>query len=151
MTHPSIHTTLAHSYLVYFVCSVVGLFADTLIGFDVTMRFGPQIAIICFGAGALLIAWAQYTSRYYAKHEGDSPSSPYFFHGPYRYMRNPTHLGMVILVTGYTVVSGSIVFFVLTLIGYLVSNIFFHTYEAILTRTYDGEYKNYQSKVPKIL
>ena len=146
MPNDSIHTTLAHSYLTYFICSIVGLFIDTLIGFTINVRFGNHIAIICFLTGTLLIAWAQYTSR----HTHVQTSTPYFFRGPYRYMRNPTHLGIVILVTGYTVVSGSLVFFAVTVIGYLISNIFFHQYEAILDRTYGGEYKTYQAKVPKI-
>lgn len=150
----SIHATLAHSYLAYFVFSIIGLFVDTLIGFDMPPSvYANTITVICFGVGALLILWAQYTSRT-AKHtnpEDQSPADPYFFRGPYRYMRNPTHLGMVILVTGYTAVSGALVFFVVTVIGYLVSNIFFQKYEAILDRTYDGAYKQYQKEVPKIL
>lgn len=146
MAQPSIHTTLAHSYLIYFICSIVGLFADTLLGFDVTLPYANTVAIICFGAGALLIMWAQYTSR----HTKKDPKHPYFLHGPYRLMRNPTHLGMVVLVLGYTVVSGSVIFCAITLVGYLVSNVFFRKYETMLKTTYDGTYQEYQSKVPKI-
>ncbi|MBP6904859.1 MAG: hypothetical protein KBB91_02270 [Candidatus Pacebacteria bacterium] len=150
---PSIHHILAHSYLMYFVSSIIGLFIDTLIGFSITVPYADTITGICFGVGALLILWAQYTSRHSAKKNGDQEAirGPYFFKGPYRYMRNPTHLGMVILVTGYTLVSGSIVFFAITVIGYLVSNIFFHRYEAILDRTYGEDYQKYQASVPKIL
>lgn len=142
----SIHKTLAHSYLIYFICSFIGLFADMMVGFDISLPYANTIAIVCFGAGALLIAWAQYTSRL-IKH---TPSHPYFLHGPYKIMRNPTHLGMVILVLGYTVVSGSIIFCAITLVGYLVSNVLFRKYEMQLKSTYDGKYEAYQSKVPKI-
>ena len=147
MKNQSIHTTLAHSYLTYFIGSIVGLFADTLLGFDVALPYAPTIAVVCFVLGAVLILWAQYTSRH-AKQEG---KNPYFLCGPYRYMRNPTHLGMVVLVLGYTTVSGSIIFCAITIIGYLVSNIFFHRYESLLKETYDGTYEDYQKKVPKIL
>lgn len=147
MANPSIHTTLARSYLVYFICSIVGLFADTLLRFTVVLSYANMIAIVCFGLGALLIMWAQYTSR----HTKKDSSRPYFLYGPYRYMRNPTHLGMVILVLGYTVVSGSIIFCAITLVGYLISNILFRKYESMLKTTYDGTYQEYQSKVPKIL
>lgn len=133
----------------YFVFSIVGLFVDTLIGFDINLPFANPITLVCFGVGALLILWAQYTSRHRAT--GVQAATPYFFRGPYRYMRNPTHLGMVILVTGYTLVSGSIVFFGVTVIGYIISNMLFHQYEAILDRTYGAEYKKYQASVPKIL
>lgn len=146
MATPSIHTTLARSYLIYFICSIVGLFADTLLRFDVALSHANTIALVCFGVGALLIMWAQYTSRQTKK----DATHPYFLYGPYRLMRNPTHLGLVILVLGYTVVSGSIIFCAITLVGYLVSNVFFRKYESMLKTTYDGAYEEYQSKVPKI-
>ena len=143
----SIHDTLARSYLVYFTLSIIGLFVDTFIGFEVTVASSQYIAVVCFIIGTALIMWAQYTSRHRPK---GKPEDPYFFRGPYRYMRNPTHLGILILVTGYTAVSGSIVFFFVTVIGYLISNVFFGRYEAILDRTYGDDYKEYQAKVPKI-
>jgi protein-S-isoprenylcysteine O-methyltransferase Ste14 len=146
MAQPSIHKTLAHSYLTYFICSIVGLFADTMVGFDIALPYANTLAIVCFAVGALLIGWAQYTSR----HANANPAQPYFLRGPYQYMRNPTHLGMVILVVGYTAVSGSIIFCAITLLGYLISNIFFKKYESMLKTTYDATYETYQSKVPKI-
>lgn len=146
MANPSIHKTLAHSYLIYFICSIVGLFADMVVGFNIALPYANTIAAACFAVGALLIVWAQHTSR---KTKQD-PGHPYFLHGPYKFMRNPTHLGMVVLVLGYTVVSGSIIFCAITLVGYLVSNVFFRKYESMLKGTYDGEYETYQSKVPKI-
>jgi len=145
-SNPSVHTTLAHSYLVHFIASIVGLFADTLVGFEVVLPHSPVLAITYFVLGAGLIFWAQRTSR----HSVRDTTKPYFLRGPYRYMRNPTHLGLVVLVVGYTVVSGSIIFCTITLVGYLVSNIFFRKYESLLRQTYDGAYEDYQSNVPKI-
>ncbi len=145
---PSVHVTLAQSYLVYFVCSIIGLFIDTFVGFGIHLSYANPITLACFVVGTLLILWAQATSRRYS---AEQAVGAYFYRGPYRYMRNPTHLGMVFLVTGYTLVSGSIFFFLITIIGYVVSNILFHKYEAILDRTYGKEYKDYQKTVPKIL
>ncbi len=147
--HESIHIVLAQSYLVYFVCSMVGLFADYFIGFEIRVPYALGIAIAFFMIGPTLIFWAQYTSRHVEKNHGYGKK--YFHFGPYRYMRNPTHLGLLILVTGYTLVSGSLMLFLSTLIGYLASNVFFKKYESILSATADGEYKAYQSSVQKIL
>ncbi len=141
---PTIHMVLAHSYLAYFVFSLLGLFADTFFGFNVPLRYGDTIAIVCFILGSLLIWWAQGTSA--KKNE-----KPYFERGPYRYMRNPTHIGIMLLVAGYTAVSGSIVFLAVTLIGYIVSNSFFKIYESLLHREYGVEYTDYKEEVPKIL
>lgn len=140
---PTIHLVLAHSYLAYFVFSLIGLFADTLLGFTTPLAYGNAIAIGSFAVGSLLIWWAQHTSS-------TQSEKPYFERGPYRYMRNPTHIGIMLLVAGYTAVSGSVVFLAVTLIGYLVSNRFFKKYESMLHDEYGVEYKNYKKEVPKI-
>jgi protein-S-isoprenylcysteine O-methyltransferase Ste14 len=146
MSHESIQPTLARSYFSYFIFSIVGLMADTLVGFRMEQfPYASTVAYVCFGLGGLIIAWAQYTSR-----RSVSTDELYFFRGPYRYMRNPTHLGLVLLVAGYTTVSGSLLFFAVTMIGYLISNILFSKYEAILDRTYGEQYQTYKTKVPKI-
>ena len=151
MSNPAtIHTTLARSYMAYFLFSMLGLLADSIAGFDVVVPYGSAIAILCFIAGPLLMMWAQRTSNHFRKKTLDAKPL-YFQHGPYRYLRNPTHLGMVIMVTGYAAVSGSVIFLAVTLVGYIVSNVLFKRYEAIVVEQYGEEYTNYKSDVPKIL
>lgn len=145
-----LHSTLARSYLSYFIFSFIGLFIDSFIKLDYHIKHGDTLTLVCFVVGSFFIFWAQYTSRHLAKGIGTAPS-PYFHSGPYRLMRNPTHLGIVMLVAGYTIVSGSIIFLFITMMGYLVSNVFFRKYESILRDTYGDDYQQYKSKVPKIL
>lgn len=140
---PSLHLALAHSYLSYFIFSLLGLCADTIISREAPLEHGQLIMLACFIVGSLLIWWAQYTSSLKSER-------PYFERGPYRYMRNPTHIGILLLVSGYTAVSGSVVFLAVTLIGYLVSNVFFNKYESILHKEYGTQYKEYKKAVPKI-
>ncbi len=140
---PTIHVVLARSYLAYFVFSLLGLFADTLFHFNTPLKHGDVIMVTLFILGSVLIWWAQYTSSIKSE-------KPYFERGPYRYMRNPTHIGILLLVSGYTAISGSVVFLGITLIGYLVSNGFFDKYEAILHREYGALYAKYKNSVPKI-
>ncbi|MEO5646275.1 MAG: methyltransferase [Candidatus Paceibacterota bacterium] len=142
-TKSSIQIDLAHSYLAYFAFSLLGLFADTFWRFGAPLYHGQAIALVCFILGPLLIWWAQHTSS-------QQSGTPYFEHGPYRYLRNPTHIGIVILVAGYTAVSGSIVFLAVTVIGYVISNIFFKKYESALRTEYGEQYKDYKKSVPKI-
>ncbi len=142
-TKTSIQINLAHSYLAYFAFSLLGLFADTFWGFGTPLYHGEAIALMCFILGPLLIYWAQSTSS-------TQSDLPYFVRGPYQYLRNPTHIGIVILVAGYTAVSGSIAFLVVTIIGYIISNVFFKKYESLLHKEYGELYKNYKKIVPKI-
>ena len=145
-----IHTTLARSYLAYYLFSIIGLLADSIIGFDTVVPFANTIAVICFIFGPVLIMWAQQTSSHF-RQKGNDKQDAYFKHGPYRFMRNPTHLGLVILVTGYAVVSGSIIFLAITLFGYIISNMLFKRYESIVIEKYGTDYEQYKSDVPKIL
>ncbi len=145
----SIHTILAHSYLSYFLASMVGLLLDSVFGFSSAVPFGETIAMICFLVGPIMIFWAQYTSRT-LQHQNHDVAPQYFNYGPYRFLRNPTHLGIVVLVAGYAAVSGSVIFLGITIIGYIVSNYFFRQYEAILKETFGTTYDTYKTKIPKI-
>ena len=144
----SIHHVLAKSYLVYLFASLVGLLADGFINLKFHAPFTLWFAIACFALGPAVILWAQRTSRHYEKEK--TTNGAYFNRGPYRFVRNPTHVGLLILVTGYTLVSGSVIFFGVTLIGFLVSNIFFTKYESILSEAHGSDYQKYRSSVPKI-
>ncbi|MES2224811.1 MAG: methyltransferase [Patescibacteria group bacterium] len=139
----SIHTALADSYLAYFIFSLLGLFADTFFAIGAPIANGEWIALTCFILGPMLIFWAQRTSA-------QKNDTPYFQRGPYRLMRNPTHIGIVILVAGYSAVSGSIVFLAVTVLGYIVSNVFFRKYESLIHTEFGEQYKEYKETVPKI-
>jgi protein-S-isoprenylcysteine O-methyltransferase Ste14 len=99
------------------------------------------------GLGPLLMLWAQYTS--WQCHRAGH-AHEHFRHGPYRLVRNPTHLGILILVTGYTLISGSLVFFGTTLLGFLFSNVFFKKYEGVNRESLGEAYEDYVAQTPKI-
>jgi protein-S-isoprenylcysteine O-methyltransferase Ste14 len=143
----TIHHHLAKSYIVYFIASMLGLMVDTLISIPFDVPHGKTLAIIFLGLGPLIILWAQLTSWKFIR---ESSFGEYFQYGPYRFVRNPTHIGLLILVTGYTLVSGSLVFFGMTLVGFLVSNIFFTKYETLNEELFGDQYRAYRSRIPKI-
>jgi protein-S-isoprenylcysteine O-methyltransferase Ste14 len=136
---------LAKSYAIYFIFSLLGLFASTIFPLGEPTPHGQWVALLCFAVGPIIIWWAQTTSA-------AQSATPYFERGPYRYLRNPTQIGILILVGGYAAVSGSIVFLLASIIGYFISDIFFFKkYEAILHAQYGEQYKQYKSTVPKVL
>ena len=144
-----IHRTLAGSYSAYLLASVFGLFADLAFPTHITILHATIIAPVSMTLGSLLILWAQYTSKQCRRDGAQTPL--YFLCGPYRWMRNPTHLGLLLVVFGYATVTSSTIFFAVTLIGYLISNIFFRKYEQILKSTYGGVYETYKKNIKKIL
>lgn len=148
-TEDTIHHTLAKSYLAHFLASMGGLLADSFLHVSFDAPYAKPVGIILMGLGPLLMVWAQLTS---AKGHVDSTSrfAHYFKYGPYRFVRNPTHLGILLLVTGYTLISGSVVFFATTFIGFVVSNIFFGKYESLMHQSFGDAYTKVKETTPKV-
>jgi len=147
--HQTVHHVLAKSYLSYFLASLVGLLIDAFISAPFDVGYALPIAIVFMGVGPMLIWWAQYTS-WLSHKQTRGHTAEFFHHGPYQFVRNPTHLGILILVTGYTLISGSLIFFATTLIGFLISNFFFGKYEDITHESFGEKYKHYKARTPKI-
>ena len=145
------HAILAKSYITFFLAATVGLFLETFFPLHVTILFATPIAIICFVVGPALILWAQYTSRHTAKQGVAEVKKQYFGRGPYRYLRNPTQLGLIILFFGYAVITSSFTFFLATFVAYLISNYFFRKYEMLLKKEFGDQYLEYQNRVKKVL
>ena len=141
------HEILAKSYIVYFIFSIIALFIDSRLHLHFYASFLNPVAIVCFAVGPLLIFWAQLTSlkTIQTKH-----FHLYFGKGPYKFMRNPTQLGILILITGYVLISSSLVFFLINIIAYIISNAYFKKYEQALGATYQG-YVPYKGSVKKVL
>jgi protein-S-isoprenylcysteine O-methyltransferase Ste14 len=144
----NIHIVLARSYMMYFIFSVIGLWVDSYISIDFPFKLATYASYALFIIGPLLILWAQLSSR---KFEKRKDVKKHFYYGPYAFLRNPTHLGLLLLVAGYTFVSGSVIFFATTLISYLLSSFFYKQHEEILHSTYGDVYYDYKKKVKKIL
>ncbi len=143
----TVHHVLAKSYLIQFFASLIGLLVDSVVTIPIAIPFAMPVAIMLLCVGPILMLWAQYTSWRCAAHDH---SAAYFHHGPYRFVRNPTHLGILILVAGYALIAQSFVFFFTTLIGFIVSNRFFARYERLNETSYGQHYQAYKSRTPKL-
>jgi protein-S-isoprenylcysteine O-methyltransferase Ste14 len=94
--------------------------------------------------------WAQYTSHRFEIIKQQT-GELHFNRGPYKYLRNPTQLGLVILVLGYAFATGTAMLFVTTGVAYIISNFFFKKHEEILESRYGAAYAAYKASVKKIL
>ncbi len=136
--------------MAYFLLLLFGLFLGTFFPIEFYVLHASLFSVICFILGPLLILWAQYTTRRVEKLRKEQGGS-HLNLGPYRYLRNPTQLGLVILVAGYAFASGTAILFVTAGIAYIISNVFFRKYESILESKYGQDYLAYKSSVPKIM
>ncbi|MBP6858086.1 MAG: isoprenylcysteine carboxylmethyltransferase family protein [Candidatus Pacebacteria bacterium] len=146
----SVHKILASSYLSYFLLILGGLFFDIFFPLKFSFPNGQVLTIIFFAVGPALILWAQHSSHKFEKIK-EKTGSLSFGTGPYKYLRNPTQLGLVILVAGYAFASGAAVLFIAVGIAYLISNIFFRKHESVLEARYGEHYSKYRDSVRKII
>jgi len=134
--------------MMYFIFSAIGLWIDSYISIDFHFGFALYASYALFIIGPLLILWAQRSSR---KFEKNTDGRPHFYFGPYAFIRNPTHFGLLLLVAGYTLATGSVIFFGTMLLSYIFSSFFYKQHEEILHRQYGKEYDEYKENVKKIL
>jgi protein-S-isoprenylcysteine O-methyltransferase Ste14 len=75
-------------------------------------------------------------------------SSNLILRGPYRFTRNPIYLGMAMILLGAAVFAGSLSpFLVVPGFVLLIRTVFVSTEEAMLAKTFPGEYAAYCEKV----
>ncbi len=146
----SVHRVLATSYLTYFLLCSFGLCLSIFFPIKFSVPNASTFGVFCFVAGPLLIVWAQITSHIFEKVKQQT-GQLCFNKGPYRYLRNPTQLGLVILVLGYAFASGTAMLFLTAGLAYIVSNVFFRKHESILENKYGDVYKKYKESVKKVL
>lgn len=150
----AIHSLLTYAYFVFLLAVILGLVFDLFI--QVNLGWGiihSVIGVLSIVAGSLLIYWAQYSSSLLSKYKDEGEVTTQFFkHGPYRFLRNPSYLGVFILSLGLALVLKSFFSVMFSLLSYLVIRIIFvKKEEKILSQKYGQVYKKYKDENTDIL
>jgi protein-S-isoprenylcysteine O-methyltransferase Ste14 len=141
-----VHHILAESYTVYLFAFILGLLLSAgwpLKIFENNVFVG--ISVIIFLLSSILILWAQRSSK---KLEKENLTKESFEKGPYRFTRNPTNLGLFLLVTCFGIIINSFFVVLFTLIAFFISRLFFiKKEEALLASKYGEPYLEYKKIV----
>lgn len=145
----TVHFVLLHSYLIFLIAIILGVFLDIVFKLKI---FSDNIyQYVGFGmlfVGSIIIYWAQSTSSNYQERVHKKEGRSHFEFGPYRYMRSPTHFGLFIMTFGFSLVINSLFGVILTILAYAITKIFFlKKEEKILERKYGEVYRVYKKKV----
>ncbi|MFA6177738.1 MAG: isoprenylcysteine carboxylmethyltransferase family protein [Candidatus Paceibacterota bacterium] len=143
----NIHKILAHSHATQLVLFLFAVFLDIVFSIkiftDSTLLTGAGVVFLIFGSA--LIFWAQYTSHHLPDENITKES---FSHGPYHYVRNPTNLGIFLMVVGFGIIANSFFVIFFALISSLVVKFaFLEKEEKILTAKYGEPYLEYIKSV----
>jgi protein-S-isoprenylcysteine O-methyltransferase Ste14 len=147
--HPhknKVHGILAHSYSVYFILFLIGVYLDIFFKFKVFTNFmmvpiGATILVL----GSLLILWAQRANLDLKK---DTLNKKTFCRGPYCYTRSPTHVGLFLLMLGFGIISNAFFVILFTIISFIVLKFtFLNKQEKVLAEKYGDHYMEYKKSV----
>ena len=141
-----VHQILVHSYIMYFSLFIIGVALDAV--FRLKIFSNPiftWIGVIMLVFSTVLIFWAQKSSRHLKK---ENLSKETFCQGPYHYTRNPTHLGLVLLILGFGIVANAVFVVLFTLVSFMINKcVFLKQEEAFLAEKYGAPYLEYKEKV----
>ncbi len=142
----NVHNVLAHSYSLYFMAFLLGLFFNFIYPLKVSDQgFISSVGIVFLLFSTFIIIWAQKTSRNLDVVNINSKS---FHKGPYRYTRKPTHWGLFILMLGFGFMVNSFFVVLFTLISFIITDsVFLKKQEAILIKKYGEAYLEYKKLV----
>ena len=149
-----VHKILAHSYTMYFILFLVGVFLDIFFSARGEFASGGEFfaspimivfSILLLIIATLLILWAQKTSR---NLDIKDLSKETFCKGPYCYTRSPTHWGLFFLILGFGIIANAFFVILFTLISFLIAKfVFLNKQEAVLAEKYGTHYLEYKKMV----
>lgn len=146
----SVHEILARSYSVYFVAVIVGMLASSYFGYQIVPdTMGEPIGILFLVLGGLLVLWSQFTSNRFKGKMAQSLKVSDFECGPYRFSRQPTNIGLTLLVFGFAFLINSLAVFVFACAAFITSRRYIIKQEKLLEEKYGNLYVCYKREVKR--
>jgi len=106
--------------------------------------FGFTILILA----TVLIVWAQGTTRNFKKDSTHTINKETFRKGPYRYIKDPTHLGLLLAMLSFGIIINSFFIVLFALILFVLDRfLFLDKQDKILTEKYGAPYLEYKKSV----
>ncbi len=144
-----IHVVLTYSYFMYLVAIILGLILDKVFGTTFNFKSFYVIGFVIMLIGSALVYWAQKTTSCTKKELlSGAKMKRDFERGPYKYSRNPTHIGLSLLTLGFGLLAGSLFVVVLMVVVFIIAkNVFLNQEERLLEKKYGQAYCEYKAKV----
>ncbi len=144
------HYILFGDYVVFFVSFILGVIFDLIFPSNILSNTHAEYLGLAFIIlGTILIYWAQLTSARLAK---NPPSKPTFTKGPYKFIRNPTHTGVVVMMFGFALIIHSLFSIVFLIIADVYARrTILKKQDKILLERYGENFEDYKKKVKDLI
>lgn len=142
-----VHYILSHSYVLFFVAIIGGMITDHFVPTSIISENYADFGFLMMLLGSVIIYWAQSTSGATSKQLKDT-GVRVFDSGPYKFSRNPTHIGLGVMTLGFGLIMQSVFIILFLVIVYTISKlVFLPAEEKILCDKYGDAYIEYKNKV----
>ena len=141
-----VHRVLAHSYFIYFFFFLVGILLDILFPLRIfSDSFMIPIGLFFVIIASVLVFWSQKSSNIISK---ENLSKKSFQRGPYKYVSNPTHWGLFLMLLGFGIAINALYLALFTILYFLVDHlIFLKKQNSILEEKYGEHFREYKRSV----
>lgn len=140
---------VARAPVIYLIIFFLGALANYF--YPIPLSAGDLAVIIGFVfiiLGPLLILWAQVSLQRFKVAVRANDTSKNFAHGPYCYTRNPTYLGLTLLIIGFGLFANSLFIIISALLAFVIVNLtVLQEEESIMVEKYGEDYRQYQKTV----
>ncbi|HPS21460.1 MAG TPA: methyltransferase [Candidatus Paceibacterota bacterium] len=143
---PRIHRVLAQSYLVYLFALFAGLIFSAAFPVKIHVSdFLLSLSAVILMLSSVLIFWAQKSTKNFKKENITKES---FKKGPYRYLRNPTNIGIFLLMLSFGVIVNSVSVILFTIVAsFFARFVFLRKEKSLLEKKYGKAYIEYKKDV----
>jgi len=142
-----VHYVLSHAYMMFFLAVIFGVAVDQFVHIAIIPASFSVIGIMFMVFGSLLVYWAQSASSPKIQQMPNFDIRN-FSVGPYKYSRNPTHIGLAFVTLGFGIIMQSFFIIVFLIIAYTITKLFFiKKEEKLLEAKYGEQYIAYKKKV----
>lgn len=138
-----IHFIISKSYFVFLIALFLGVFFDMFFHFNfLNFYIYELIGIILMILGTILSYWAQKSSRKAKREYKNNILENKIFnfsHGPYKYIRNPSYLGIAVVCVGFGFLINSVFSILFSLLAYFFIRIVYVSHEEKILENKHGE------------
>lgn len=143
-----VHMVLSHSYTTFLLAIFLGVIFDIYFPISIFNHKAFQyLGVVMILFGTCIVYLAQHASACFSKNKKEKSALDFTF-GPYKYTRNPTHLGLTIMSLGFALVINSLFSLIFLIVAALISKfVFVRKQEQALEDKYGESYREYKKIV----
>ncbi|ETB64107.1 TPA: hypothetical protein DIC38_00690 [Candidatus Nomurabacteria bacterium] len=144
-----VHVILSYEYSLFLIAIILGILCDHIFHTKIIDSIDlSYMGIFMIFIGSSLVYWAQRSTSVSKSKTEEERKTDFFYKGPYKYNRNPTHFGLFVMSLGLGFILNSVFSIIFIFIIHLIAKrTFLKKQDKILEERYGESFSSYKNKV----